>query len=159
MIRRLFAVVWLGSLAVAAGAYSVEAQVPPPVVELRYETIDIEGKTRAVRVSDTGTLGRSTGDSSAETLSLWNRRITPYPIGHAVIYCEIADALDAHLEICTSVFTLPKGRLVAVGERHSRYRYWLPVVGGSRRYDDAAGVVRIVRQLPRGLGIHFRLSG
>ena len=159
MIRRLFVIVWLGSLVIAVGAYSVQAQVPPPVIELHYETIDIQGKTRAVRVGDEGALGRSVGDVSAETLSLWNPRITPLPIGHAVIYCEIADALDAHLELCTAVFTLPKGRLVAVGERHSRFRYWLPVVGGSRRYDDASGVVRIVRQLPRGLGIHFRLSG
>lgn len=157
MTRRLFISVWLGSLAVVAGAYSVQAQVSP-IAPSRHETIDIQGKTRAVRVSDEGALGRSVGDASTETISLWNPRITPYPIGHALIYCEIADALDAHLELCTAVFTLPKGRLVAIGERHSRYRYWLPVVGGSRRYDDASGTVRIVRQLPRGIAIHFRLS-
>jgi len=85
----------------------------------------------ASRISITSTLEsvRITRTTRVSYFLLWNREITPTPLGHAFLTCHRA---PLGVWTCNSTYTLPYGRLATMGEAHHFRRYSLIIVGGTR---------------------------
>jgi len=94
---------------------------------------------------DVGPRGLSPGDQEIIFDMLFNRKITPKPIGSARFLCTFM------------------GELVASGTVHYRQFYDLAIVGGTRLYNDARGTLTIIRttSAPRPIReqLYFRLAG
>ncbi len=60
---------------------------------------------------------------------LWNREISARPIGHGYASCQLG---PADVFVCTSIYALPYGKIVTVGEVHSFANYTSVITGGSR---------------------------
>jgi hypothetical protein len=109
-------------------------------------------------VVDQGVHGPSPGDLEIIHQSLYNRRVTPKPIGTADILCT---TLVAKRRMCSGTYSLPKGTIVTSGAIGSRLLYELAIVGGTELYDNARGslVVTTTSLNPRREVLVFRLSG
>jgi hypothetical protein len=114
-------------------------------------------QTRDVLV-DQAPHGRSAGDQEVIHQALYNRRVSPKPIGQADILCT---TLVGGRRMCTGNYALPKGTLVTTGAIGTRLLYELAIVGGTELYDNARGslVVTTTSLKPRREVLVFRLSG
>ena len=128
--RRHAAGITLGAMLVAALAIpGAQALDRPGVV-----TVTAVG-SRHTHV-DLGSKGRSVGDLDQYASLLYNRRVTPTPIGHASMLCTTVSSSNQN---CTATYFLPKGEIVVQGVIGSRLIYALPVVGGTGLYDNVRG--------------------
>lgn len=87
---------------------------------------------------DAGTHGRGAGDLDFYREQLFNRGITPEPIGHSDVMCTATGTGSAN---CSGTYFLPKGKLMVEGVLASRLFYELAVVGGTRLYENARGTL------------------
>jgi len=71
---------------------------------------------------------------------LWNKARTPTPLGHAYTTCIRAPIATW---VCSSIYTLPYGRITALGEAHGFRRHSAIITGGTRSR-------RAVRELQPG---------
>src|SRR5262245_18302958 len=87
---------------------------------------------------DGGPRGKGAGDQDFYRQLLYNSGITPVPIGHSDIMCTRTGTGSAN---CSGTYFLPKGKLVVGGVLASRLFYELPVIGGTRLYQNARGTL------------------
>jgi hypothetical protein len=120
-----------GALAVAATAASAPTLTGPGTIRIT----DTLVKHTYV---DLGPRGRGAGDLDFYREILFNRRITPAPIGHSDLMCT-ATGTGSHN--CSGTYFLPKGKLMVQGVLASRLFYELAVVGGTRLYANARGTL------------------
>jgi len=148
----LFVGIVAGSLvAIPSGAVSNAATGPA--------TIRITNQEVKVVKVDIGARGTSPGDVEVLRQSLFNRRLTPRPIGHVELICTFVDS--GRTRDCRGTYFLPRGRLIVGGSLRFRQFYELAVIGGTGLYDNARGtmtVTRTHRKPVRDLVI-FRLVG
>jgi hypothetical protein len=120
--------------------------------------IGISGQqTNFVRL-DVGRKGRSPGDQEIVRQTLFNRRVSSTPIGHASLECTFAIGAE---RVCRGTYFLPKGSIVVGGSISFRQVFQLAVVGGTGLYDNARGTVTATRikKSPRREFLLFRLTG
>jgi hypothetical protein len=87
---------------------------------------------------DGGPRGKGPGDQDFYRELLFNRGITPAPIGHSDIMCTSTGTGSAN---CSGTYFLPKGKLMVTGVLASRLFYELAVIGGTRLYENARGTL------------------
>jgi hypothetical protein len=109
---------------------------------------------------DNGSPGLSPGDQEIIFDKLFNRHITPKPIGSGRFLCTFT---TGRTRTCVATFDLPKGEVVATGTVRYRQFYDLAIVGGTGLYDNARGTLTIIRTTnkPRPIreSLYFRLAG
>jgi hypothetical protein len=105
---------------------------------------------------DLGRRGRSDGDVDVYKVALFNKRITPKPIGRAVMVCI---GTGTRSQSCSATYFLPKGELVAEGAIGSRLIYELAVVGGTGLYNNVRGTLTVtsLKRKPSTELLVFRL--
>jgi hypothetical protein len=103
---------------------------------------------------DGGPHGRGAGDQDFYRQLLHNRGFT---IGHSDIMCTNTGTGSAN---CSGTYFLPKGKLMVAGVLASRLFYELPVIGGTRLYENARGTLTGIALggSPRKELLTFRLS-
>jgi hypothetical protein len=103
---------------------------------------------------DGGPHGRGAGDQDFYRQLLHNRGIT---IGHSDIMCTNTGTGSAS---CSGTYFLPKGKLMVAGVLASRLFYELPIIGGTRLYENARGTLTGIALggSPRHEVLTFRLS-
>jgi hypothetical protein len=103
---------------------------------------------------DGGVRGRGAGDEDFYRQVLYNRGI---PIGHSDIMCTNTGTGSSN---CGGTYFLPKGKLIVGGVLASRLFYELPVMGGTRLYENARGTLTAIALggSPRHELLIFRLS-
>jgi hypothetical protein len=89
---------------------------------------------------DVGRPGPSIGDVEVLRELLYNKNITPDPIGHAEIICTHTGTTARH---CAGTFFLPKGRLEVSGPLRYRQFFELVVVGGTGLYSNVRGTLTV----------------
>ena len=121
-------------------------------------SISITNVQTSLKSVDLGAHGRGAGDLEIIGQSLYNRRVTASPIGHADVVCTL---LSRTTRTCSATYTLPRGRIMTTGVIGSRLIYELAVVGGTELYDNARGslVVTTTALSPRRQLLVFRLAG
>ena len=87
---------------------------------------------------DGGSPGRGAGDLDFYRELLFNKGITPTPIGHSDITCINTGTGSLN---CSGTYFLPKGKIMVGGVIASRLFYELAVVGGTRLYENARGTL------------------
>jgi len=103
---------------------------------------------------DGGPHGKGAGDQDFYRQSLNNRGAA---IGHSAIMCTNTGTGSAN---CSGTYFLPKGKLMVAGVLSSRLFYNLPVIGGTRLYENARGTLTSIALggSPRHELLTFRLS-
>lgn len=137
--------------AVVAFSQRADARIGPGFI--RVTTVE----KRFTRV-DVGRRGRSAGDMELSWHALYNRRITPRPIGHYEMVCTYTFGISRN---CRVTFFFQRGTLVAGGALRFRQLYQLAVLGGTRLYEDARGTLSVSRidVSPRRDRLVFKLIG
>jgi hypothetical protein len=89
---------------------------------------------------------------------LYNPTISEAPIGRATIICTFTDRRE---RMCSGTYVLPKGEISVMGTIQSRLLYEIPVVGGTRLFDNARGSLTVTSThlRPRREVLVFRLTG
>jgi hypothetical protein len=89
---------------------------------------------------------------------LYNPTISEAPIGRSTLMCTYADRRE---RICSGTYVLPKGEITVLGTIQSRLLYEIPVVGGTRLFDNARGSLTVTSThlRPRREVLVFRLTG
>jgi hypothetical protein len=87
---------------------------------------------------DVGRAGRGAGDIDFFRQSLFNKGVTPNPIGHSDVTCVHTGTGSQN---CTGTYFLPRGKIMVAGVIGSRLFYELAVLGGTGLYDNARGTV------------------
>ena len=87
---------------------------------------------------DGGRPGHGAGDVDFYRGQLFNKGITPTPIGHSDITCVNTGTGSSN---CTGTYFLPKGKLMVGGVIGSRLFFELAVIGGTGLYDNARGTL------------------
>jgi len=106
---------------------------------------------------DGGDAGRGAGDLDFYRGLLFNRGITPSPIGHSDITCTNTGTGSKN---CSGTFFLPKGKIMVSGVLASQLFYEVAVVGGTRLYENARGTLTVTALggSPRRQFLLFRLT-
>ena len=120
-----------GALAVVATASSSPSLTGPGTIRVTDQLV------KHIHV-DGGQHGRGAGDLDFYRELLFNRGITPEPIGHSDITCMASGTGSSN---CSGTYFLPKGKLMVAGVLASRLFYELAVVGGTRLYENARGTL------------------
>jgi hypothetical protein len=71
---------------------------------------------------------------------LYNKGITPQPIGHSDITCVNTGTGSSN---CTGTYFLPEGKIMVGGVIASRLFYELAVYGGTGLYDNVNGTLTV----------------
>ena len=105
---------------------------------------------------DEGAKGKSIGDVDVYSSLLYNRRITPTPIGHATMVCT---SVSTSNQSCEATYFLPKGEIVVQGVIGSRLIYAVAITGGTGLYDNVRGTLTVtsLRRQPVRELLVFRL--
>ena len=121
-------------------------------------TIRITTRQVQLTMVDTGAKGRSPGDVEVSNHLVFNRRVTPRPIGHAEFICTITVDVS---RMCRGTIFLPRGKVVVGGSFRFRQLYDLAVLGGTGLYDNARGTLTVTRRSRSPLTnlFFFRLVG
>src|SRR5437764_7537965 len=85
---------------------------------------------------DGGERGRGAGDLDFYRELLYNRGITPSPIGHSDLMCTSTGTGSSN---CAGTYFLPKGKIMVAGVLASRLFHELAVIGGTRLDEHARG--------------------
>ena len=145
------------TVATAGGALAVAAVAGGSVTLNTPGTIRItDRQVKHIHV-DGGPRGHGAGDQEFYRELLFNRGITPDPIGHSDIMCTRTGTGSAN---CSGTYFLPKGKLMVAGVLASRLFYELAVIGGTRLYENARGTLTAIALggSPRHELLIFRLS-
>jgi hypothetical protein len=126
------------SIATAGGALAVAATAGGSVALTGPGTIRITDRLVKHIHVDGGPRGKGPGDQDFYRELLFNRGITPEPIGHSDIMCTSTGTGSWN---CTGTYFLPKGMLMVGGVLASRLFYELAVIGGTRLYENARGTL------------------
>jgi hypothetical protein len=126
------------SIATAGGALAVAATAGGSVALTGPGTIRITDRLVKHIHVDGGPRGKGPGDQDFYRELLFNRGITPEPIGHSDIMCTSTGTGSWN---CTGTYFLPKGKLMVGGVLASRLFYELAVIGGTRLYENARGTL------------------
>jgi hypothetical protein len=110
-------------------------------------------QVKHIRV-DGGPPGKGASDQDFYRELLYNRGTT---IGHSDVMCTNTGTGSAN---CSGTYFLPKGKLMVAGVVASRLFYNLPVIGGTRLYENARGTLTAIALggSPRHELLTFRLS-
>jgi hypothetical protein len=102
--------------------------------------------------------GNTAGSVEIIRQRLYNPTISEAPIGRATMTCTYADRRE---RTCIATYILPKGQIVVTGAIQSRLLYEIPVVGGTRLFDNARGSLTVTSThlRPRREVLVFRLAG
>jgi hypothetical protein len=150
--RLLTVAALLGGLAVYASMSSIAATGP--------DFIKITSRQFGYTRVDVGPRGVSPGDQEIIFDKVFNRKITPKPIGTARFICTFT---TGRTRVCMATVNLPKGELVASGTVRFRQFYDLAITGGTGLYNNARGTLTVIRttRLPRPIRelLYFRLAG
>ena len=107
---------------------------------------------------DLGDAGASAGDVDFYRQLLYNKGITPKPIGHSDLMCTNTGTSS---ENCSGTYFLPRGKIMVAGVIGSRLFYEQAVVGGTGLYDNVRGTLTVTslgrRSQPREFLV-FRLT-
>jgi hypothetical protein len=97
------------------------------------------------------------GDLDFYRQQLFNKGITPSPIGHSDFTCVNTGTGSQN---CTGTYFLPKGKIMVGGVIASRLFYELAVIGGTGLYDNVRGsvVVTYLGGIPSREFLLFRLG-
>jgi hypothetical protein len=126
------------SIATAGGALALVATAGSTFVLTGPGTIRITDRlVKRIHV-DGGPAGKGAGDEDFYRDLLYNRGITPAPIGHSDIMCTRTGTGSSN---CSGTYFLPKGKLMVAGVLASRLFYELAVIGGTRLYENARGTL------------------
>src|SRR6266540_5960070 len=119
-------------------------------------TIRVSTRTVAKRFLDRGSRGRCPGDVLIMRQLLYNRGITPKPIGHSDLACTYTAPFA---RLCSGTFTFPKGKIVVSGSATYRQFCELAVIGGTGLYDNVRGsmTVTLLARRPTRELLLFRL--
>jgi hypothetical protein len=145
------------SIATAGGALAVAATAGSSVVLTGPGTIRITDRLVKHIHVDSGPRGKGAGDQDFYRELLFNRGITPEPIGHSDIACTSTGTGSSN---CSGTYFLPKGKLMVAGVLASRLFYELAVIGGTRLYENARGTLTgtALGGTPRHEFLIFRLT-
>ena len=137
-------------LAVAATAGGSAALTSPGTIRIT------DRQVKHIHV-DGGPKGKGAGDQDFYRELLYNRGITPDPIGHSDVMCTSTGTGSLN---CSGTYFLPKGKLMVAGVLASRLFYELAVIGGTRLYENARGTLTGIALggSPRHEILIFRLS-
>lgn len=91
---------------------------------------------------DIGKRGYSPGDMEITRVRLFNRRVRKRPLGNGQMVCT---ATGEKFWNCSGTYNLPDGSIVVSGARVFSDFYVLPVVGGSRLYNNVKGTLVVTR--------------
>jgi hypothetical protein len=94
---------------------------------------------------DLGRHGPSVGDVEVTRALLYNTNITPRPIGHSELLCTFT---GTDSRICSAVYFLPKGKIIAGGSLLYRQFYDLAVLGGTGLYSNVRGTLTVTSIRP-----------
>jgi hypothetical protein len=110
----------------------------------------------SAKITDVRIDGFGIGQQRIEKYRLWNRSITPVPIGNGALICTY---LGDHRSYCDGQFVMPLGKLSVAGTRRQVYRAFLIVTGGTRAYYGAVGTFSMLQgDEPRTLTLVFRVN-
>jgi hypothetical protein len=144
-------------IVVAAGATaSLAVLAPSSHALIGPGTISVTDLSTQQGHIDLGRRGTSIGDIDVYKVALYNKRITPRPIGRGEMVCT---ATGTHSQNCSATYFLPRGELVAEGAIGSRLIYELAVVGGTRLYSGVRGTLTVtsLKRKPARELLVFRL--
>jgi hypothetical protein len=121
-------------------------------------TIRITNVQKSLIYVDLGHREDGAGNLTIITQSLYNRRISNEPIGHAGILCTLVNSTTWS---CVATYVLPRGTIVTSGIIGNRLIYEVAIIGGTELYDNARGslVVTTTALNPRRQVLLFRLVG
>jgi hypothetical protein len=97
------------------------------------------------------------GDLDFYRQQLFNKGITPEPIGHSDLTCVNTGTGSAN---CTGTYFLPKGKIMVGGVIASRLFFELAVMGGTGLYDNVRGTLTVTYMggIPAREFLLFRLG-
>ena len=112
-------------------------------------------EVRRVRI-DLGRRGLTAGDVEVTRRLLFNKRITPKPIGHGEIVCTFTGGISRS---CAGTFVLPRGKIVVAGTMLHKELFQLAVIGGTDIYTSVRGTLTVTSLpgKPRSDLLLFRL--
>jgi hypothetical protein len=121
-------------------------------------TIRITDRQTSFTRADVGRAGRSPGDVEVSNALVFNRRITPRPLGHYELICTYTVGINRS---CSGTIFLPRGKLMVAGTLRFRQFYELAVIGGTGLYNNARGTLTVTRtgRRPARHFLFFRLAG
>jgi hypothetical protein len=139
------------STAIVAETWRSEAATGPA-------TIRITDRQTSFERADVGPRGRSPGDVEITNSLVYNRRITPQPLGHFECICTYTVGINRN---CSGTIFLPRGKLMVGGTLRFRQFYELAIVGGTGLYNNARGTLTVTRtgRRPARHLLFFRLAG
>jgi hypothetical protein len=146
------------ALAALFGFAASAAAFPPAAADTGQALIRIAStETNYARI-DLGRQGRGIGDMEIIAQRLYNRRITPKPIGRSETVCTFS---FGPWRSCRTTYVLPRGRIMVGGSVRFRELYVLAVLGGTGLYNNARGTLTVtqIRRSPRREFLIFRLAG
>ena len=143
----------VGGVAAAVGYFGRGSEAATGPAQIR-----ITNKEISFQRVDAGRRGRSAGDMEVTRQLLYNKRITPRPIGQAQFVCVFTQPPS---RTCNGTIFLPRGRIVVGGALQVRHIYELAILGGTGLYDNARGTLTVTRyrRKPRSEILLFRLTG
>jgi hypothetical protein len=128
-------------LAVAAAAFAVAAIPALPAQALDQPgTIKVTSRLVKHIHVDGSVKTTNAGNLDFYREQLFNKGITPSPIGHSDSTCVNTGTGS---QSCTATYFLPKGKIMVSGVIASRLFYELAVIGGTGLYDNARGTVTV----------------
>jgi hypothetical protein len=89
---------------------------------------------------DIGRPGPSIGDVEVMRMLLFNKGITPKPIGHGELVCTYTGDKSKN---CSGVYFLPKGKIIVSGPLLFRQFFELAVLGGTGLYSNVRGTLTV----------------
>jgi len=129
------ALIAAGVLALATdGAVSASTQLDKPG--------DIHITDRSIERAevDVGRAGQSAGDVETVRQLLYNKAITPKPIGHSQLICTY---IDRDARNCSGTYFMSNGRIMVGGVIGSRLIFELAVLGGTGIYNNVRGTLTV----------------
>jgi hypothetical protein len=130
--------------------FASSAALPGPGV------ISVTTKRITRHFVDIGRHGNSVGDVEVTRELVYNRRITPKPIGHIELLCTFTGRIS---KACSGTLFMPRGRILFEGPVRYRTIFALGVVGGIGLYDNVKGTVTVTQLDRKGVRYlyYFRL--
>jgi len=103
-------------------------------------TIQVTTKLAKHTHVNVGSRGPSAGDLDFYRELIYNKKITPNPIGHSDMTCTSTGTGSMN---CNGTYLMPKGKLVVGGVIASRRANVLAVLGGTGLYENAHGTLSV----------------
>src|SRR5215813_5095882 len=125
LLAGLLVVLGLAVATTAGGSVALSSPGTIRITDRQVKHIHVDGGLR----------GKGAGDQDFYRQLLNNRGAA---IGHSDIMCTNTGTGSAS---CSGTYFLPKGKLMVEGVLSSRLFYNLPVIGGTRLYENARGTL------------------